>query len=300
MKLESQTFREKKMTEIKIQSETKTDYSSLIMPAGTVDAGCYQYEIKGTETDFMDRLHISALLSMMQEAAYQNAQSLNIGAGYLDPMGICWLLSKISVRVEKLPRWLDDITVCTWSRGPRRLLFLRDYTFYQGGIDSNNIIGHAATEWFLAQSEGHRPIRPDQVISADLIASHQRAPAAFDFSCPKLKNLDISTSEEPILTKFADFSDIDRNGHVNNTRYSAWAVDALQAWLGKSSGKCQLMPVYITGLDIQYICEVKFGSRVDLYVKSEVETSILAEGRIHNSEQVVFRARVFYMKSEQL
>ena len=259
---------------------------------GLKTAGFYHFDIKGTETDCLDRLHISALLAMMQEAAYKNAETLGIGASYLDPQGICWLLSKISVRMTKLPRWLDNITVSTWSRGPRRLLFLRDFTFYSGGLEPENVIGHASSEWFLAGADSHRPLRPEQVIEPSRIKNHQQAPAVFDFDCPRLKNLDTLEESEPILVKYADFSDIDRNNHVNNTRYAAWAVDAVQAYLSGQTGDKSIIPMSISGFDIQYISEIFFGSKVDIFINKDDQGNFLAEGRLHDDGQVAFRCRI--------
>lgn len=259
---------------------------------GLTTAGFYHFEIKGTETDCMDRLHLSALLAMMQEAAYKNAETLGIGASYLDPQGICWLLSKISVRMSKLPRWLDNITVSTWSRGPRRLLFLRDFTFYSGGISPENIIGHASSEWFLAGTDSHRPLRPEQVIEPARIKNHQQAPAVFDFDCPRLKNIETLEDAEPVLVKYADFSDIDRNGHVNNTRYAAWAVDAVQSYLSRQSGSNEIIPMNVSGLDIQYISEIFFGSKIDIFISKDDENSYLTEGRLHDGGQIAFRCRI--------
>lgn len=273
------------------EEETLADVRQFAL-AGIPTAGFYQFEIKGTETDSLDRLHMSALLAMMQEAAYKNAETLGIGAGYLDPQGICWLLSKISVRMKSLPRWLDNITVSTWSRGPRRLLFLRDFTFYVGGHAPENIIGHASSEWFLAGTGSHRPLRPDQVIEPARIKNHQQAPAVFDFDCPRLKNIEIPDSNEPVLVKYADFSDIDRNGHVNNTRYAAWAVDAVQAYLSRQTDDKDIIPMSINGLDIQYISELFFGNRIDMFIVEEEQGAYMTEGRLHDSGQVAFRCRI--------
>lgn len=266
-----------------------------------VNAGQSTFEIRGAETDYRDRLHLASLFVMMQEAAYRNAEDIGIGASSLDTRGVCWLLSKISVRMLRLPEWREKFHVTTWSRGASRLLFLRDFVFSTEHKDEKTPVGYAASEWFLADRDSHRPVRPEQIISQDGLDAYKNAPAVFDFSCPRLKNLELPDAADPILIKYADFSDIDRNGHVNNTRYVAWAIDTLQAWLAVSNNSLKLVDMTVDGVDIQYISEVFFGSKVWLYALPVTEDNLndsclLIEGRFGENQQTAFRCRVFFSK----
>lgn len=263
------------------------------------NAGHCIFEIRGAETDFRDRLHLASLFVMMQEAAYQNAEEIGIGASNLDSKGVCWLLSKISVRMNRLPEWHENFSVATWSRGARRLLFLRDFIFgsIHGGV--NNPVGYATSEWFLAEQDSHRPVRPEQIISQKDLDIYKDAPSVFDNSCPRLKNLDLPDAAEPLLIKYADYSDIDRNGHVNNTRYVAWAIDALQAWLTNGKEKTELVDIKVYGIDIQYISEVFFGSKVLLYAlpmltDDKKDACLMIEGRYGESQLTAFRCRTYF------
>ena len=112
-------------------------------------------------------------------------------------------------------------------------------------------------------------------------------------------------SSKPILVKYADFSDIDRNQHVNNTRYVAWAVDAVQVFCScadRKSDRLTLPDQRVIGLDIQYISEVLFGSKIFLYAcdyqvpaaaeAGDSERMVLVEGQLADTGKAVFRARV--------
>ena len=79
--------------------------------------------VQGTETDYRDRLQLAALFSFMQEAAFQDAEHYGAGASALDPLGVCWLLSRVSVRLSDQPVWCDKLTVETWVSLP--FLFTR-------------------------------------------------------------------------------------------------------------------------------------------------------------------------------
>ena len=86
-----------------------------------------------------------------------------------------------------------------------------------------------------------------------------------------------------IITKFADYSELDHNDHVNNTRYIAWAYDALYK-LGKDLRM-------IMKFDINYHSEVKSGERVDLYYMNEDGNDIIYGYKADGTKVFIFRSR---------
>src|ERR1035437_7189951 len=85
----------------------------------------YTFDIHSTDTDYKDQIQMHSLFSMMQEAASRNADVYGWGPEVLDKIDTCWLLLRVSVRMDKRPSWLDKISIETWSRGTDRLYFLR-------------------------------------------------------------------------------------------------------------------------------------------------------------------------------
>ena len=82
--------------------------------------------------------------------------------------------------------------------------------------------------------------------------------------CPKVvfpdRNDIAGETEKPVIIKYADFNELDRNRHVNNSRYTAWAYDALF--------KCGYDVTKIEDLVINYNCEVKAGEKVELFIST--------------------------------
>ncbi len=280
------------------------------------DFGPYRFTIRGTDTDYHDRLHLSSLFSFMQEAAYHNAKVLQIGADQLDKRGLCWLLIRISVRLHHLPHWGETVSVDTWSRGTQKLIFLRDFDFY----DQNGLkFGSATSEWLIARQDTHRPQRPDVVLPPGHRPACTRA--VFDHTIARPVPLAEASSVEPMLTQYADFSDIDRNKHVNNTRYIAWCVDTVYAARRRQIGKggtaavkqdadpdatpgfSDLPDLRISGLDIHYVNEVRIGTKIHCFCQTAELSSndssrdganceFLVEARRADDNVPVFRARV--------
>ena len=261
--------------------------------------GLYPFDIRNTDTDFRDRLQPASLLSMMQESAYFNAESMGIGASRLDGLDLTWMLTRISVRLDSWPVWGEPVWIRTWSRGIRRLLFDRDFLFHAGSPDAKPF-GRATSEWLIAHRATHRPQRPDQVLATlGMTVAEPQLPPAIGEPCPKLVNSwPAGTRPAPMITKFADFSEIDRNHHVNNTRYIAWSLDAAYKYM--TNGLQRLNdPAWpglgLTGLDIHYLAEILPGERVDLYASPENKADgqvLQIEGFKADSELAAFRARL--------
>lgn len=249
--------------------------------------GSYRYTIRGTETDWSDRLSLPALFSLMQESAVFNAEEHGWGADTLDPLHICWVLIRVSVRMNEFPRWRDVLRVETWPRDLDRLVFLRDFSFgFESGGVSSSSIGGATTSWVLVDRDTHRPRRPGSIPYDPSCTEPGRKAVGFDASAiPPVPGL---CDGNPALVKYADACDIDRNLHVNNSRYVAWCVDTV-ARLASDR------PV-LTGIDINYLSEVKFGSKVHIFANMESagkERRFHVEGREAVLSTAVFRAILY-------
>lgn len=217
--------------------------------------GPYPFAIRGTDTDDQDRLHLFALFSCMQESAYLNFDAANNGQAFFDSNGYCWLLTRISVELDRpLPRWREILTVDTWQQGPRRLVFVRNFRFFN---ERGDVLGTASSEWVIARQGSHRPLRPDHVWPDGCFGD--RLGETVPIECPRLAPPQ-QLADRPILVKYADFSDIDRNHHVNNTRYVAWCIDAVHAAIGPAADSG-----LIRRFDINYVSEIRMGAKVNLF-----------------------------------
>ena len=219
------------------------------------------FAIRATDTDYRDRLQPFALFSYMQEAAYYHAKQLGLGSDYLGQQALCWILVRVSVRLRDLPRWGSQVTLRTWQRGVRRLTFTRDFALYES---DGSLLGFASSEWLIADTKQHRPQRPDRVLPADKIPELQ--PPVFQIHMPRLQDLASDDMKKPVLFRYADYSDIDRNYHVNNTRYTAWAIDAMAARMAENYPMMSPEALFaMTGFDIQFVNEVTYRQKVSLY-----------------------------------
>jgi len=230
----------------------------------------YEYSVRGTETDTRDELQSFALLSMLQEAASLDAEYSGLGASVLDPAGYCWLLLRTSVRLAKIPEWQDRIIVDTWTNGVERLFSIRDFLLTSG---SGQFYGKATSSWLVVDKATHRPQKITVLHAPDVMVA---SVSSLGFNAPKLEESLVKLPAFPVLSNYAGYSEMDRNHHVNNTRYAAWCLDAV--------GVAGIPAANLIGLDINYISEVRIGETIDLFL-AELP---VAQGFCPNAEAARF------------
>ncbi|MBO4927761.1 MAG: hypothetical protein J5379_05865 [Clostridiales bacterium] len=211
----------------------------------------FRFTIIGPETDIYDRLHYHALFAMLQEAACLDADHNGFGADVMDKIPACWLLLRMKVVMDRIPKWKDVIYIKTWSCGFEKVLFNRDFDI----LDENmQRIGQATSVWVIAHKGDHRPMRPMSIPGMSVYESKEKSERKAEKLFPIREEEREGLSK---MTRFADYSDIDRNMHVNNTRYIAWSADAYYASVPTDTP--------IKELSICYASEVHPGEEVHLY-----------------------------------
>lgn len=247
------------------------------------------FYVRVTESSITDKILPSVLLGDFQESAEEAVLSFGVDTDNLNDKGYCWIVLRMSVEIERLPSWKENFTLRTWSCGTESLFWRRDYKV----IDkSDNVICRSTSEWIVADINTHRPVRPSTVIEefkdfpdyANLSIS-QNDERALDYSSPKLSfPKDMSVFDKSIMTKYADYSELDHNHHVNNTRYIAWAYDALF--------KTGVNVDDIKKFDIVYQSEVKSGEKVDLYYVCDEEYHYVYGYKNETEKVYIFRCKL--------
>lgn len=215
-----------------------------------------RFYVKGTECSDHQALSVPVLLGNLQETADKGAGDCGFDRTVVTSLNACWIILRMKVHIDRLPSWREEFSIRTWSNGCEKLYFDREYELYDK--DSERI-GYASSIWILADISNHRPLIPGRIegLASPVV---QREFLVFGERCPKFKSIpaDEVFKTKPVITKYADYSELDHNHHVNNTRYMAWVLDALYK-IGEDVS-------LVHDFDITYIAEVKSGEKVDIYV----------------------------------
>jgi acyl-ACP thioesterase len=236
--------------------------------------------IRFGDIDHSDRLTLASVFDFFQEAAISHADNLGVGRDSLEKTGQVWILSRMSVQVDRRPAYGETITIRTWPRGGEKLFALREYDIRDA---SGRPLAGGSSAWLIIDIEKRRPLRPQAVMEA-LPLNEDRALPSGAVGLAELK------SPEKSAERRAAYSDLDYNGHVNNVRYVQWIQDALEPALFEKA-EC-------LRLDINYLNEVLPGELIELWrtpaedAASGEGAAFAFEGRRPEGGQAAFRAEL--------
>jgi acyl-ACP thioesterase len=214
-----------------------------------------------------------AVLDYLEEAAFSHAELLGVGYEAMMERRRVWILSRISVRMDKRPHFHENITVSSWPRGHDRLFAVRDYEIMCGGQS----LVRGRSNWIVFDLDRRRPVRPEEIMDRLPLNDGKNA----------LTESPAALGEREGLTRAAArtalYADLDFNGHVHNTRYMQLIFDLFDP------EKIENAPSL--SVDINYLKEITALSVTELWF-GETDGVYHIEGRQESGP--VFRARVAF------
>lgn len=239
-------------------------------------------------TDWAERLKPVSFMELAQEIAQHGADCLGFGHDPMAEHGATWVLSRMHIIFEKMPKWKDDVRFETWHKALNGLLFLRDFEMLDA---ERNVLVSATSSWLIMDVAERRLCRPDRFTG--LIPTEPQCPGdAIKEPAPKIV-LPKDVEPELIREHSVHYSDVDFIGHANNTRYIEWAMDCLPEELLYSQPLKELV--------VNYNAEVHRGETVQFYraelPSAETESSaqegrrFIVEGRCNGRSSFITEFR---------
>jgi acyl-ACP thioesterase len=190
---------------------------------------------------------MGAAFGFFQEAAISHAAILGVNREAMNEKGLAWVLSRLSVFIERRPRWRETITVRSWPRGQEKLFCLRDYDILD---ESGKTLARGRSGWLILDLEKRRPLRVQTIMEKLPPNEGRDALLSGPLGLNARENLAL------IGKRQAAYSDIDFFGHVNNVRYVQWIEDMTSPELLDKAEQMRL--------DINYLSETLAGVNVEL------------------------------------
>ena len=177
---------------------------------------CEHYTVKWHDTDANRVVTPSHLLAYMQETANRHVASSGMSLDELrDRHGLAFLLSRITIRIYRALHADDQITVQTWICESRGLSFLRCFRV----LCEDEVMAEAYSVWGLL-SLAEQKLLPASAFPYDI----EPDPALGGELCARVRISPLSQMEQVGERKIV-YSDIDYNGHMNNTHYPNMLCD---------------------------------------------------------------------------
>ena len=198
----------------------------------------YEYEIKYQEVDGQRKIRLFNLENYLLEVAGTVADELGFGIAALHPIGLTWILTRLSIEMYELPTHCQKVRIETWIEGNAHMLSTRDFRIYSG----DRLIGQCKSVWAVLDLNKREIVN---VFDEPMFAG------CVDGEVLDMARIRMTTIPEPTgsVPHTIVYSDIDYNGHCNSCRYLQAMTDAyLPDYYGKT-----------VRLDINYSKEAMLG-----------------------------------------
>lgn len=203
-----------------------------------------EHKIKISSYLVDDEMNLSmpALFGLIQEISSEHVNKCNIGWQNLKKFNLFWVLSKIHIKITKLPKWSEEIILRTWGKCHDLLVNPRDYEMVDS--EGNELI-KATSSWVILDAANNKIKKLDEF---DEHLVYPEGKEAIKTRAPKVPKIEISDKND--FNKVLN-SDIDMNKHVNNAHYVQWALDSVNQLFRKTHKLAEVA--------INYISQAKLG-----------------------------------------
>jgi acyl-ACP thioesterase len=218
------------------------------------------------------------MANFLQEAAGAHAYALGFGIEDLRSRGQTWMLAKMDLRVDRLPREGERVRVRTWPSGLDRLLALRDITLETMGGEP---LVRSVYAYLVVDLEARRPLRPERALPglADLdVSSLGHCVPDWRFGVAEI----LAEARNQGFSEMARARHLDDNGHVNNAHLLDWLIDVVP---GESRGSGRL-----AGLRVDFLREAFAGDVVEVGVSAGQAAPLFALSDIRRGTELLARA----------
>ena len=226
-----------------------------------VDTGC---------VDQNKKLRLSNLFLMFQESAEEHSEILGIGHDKTTFAGRKWVITRYSLKINRMPKFEENINVYTYPGKPNPFFLYRHFYVTD---ENGNLLVVASSIWTILDA------KTNKIVSNPFDVNIPGESKDFELELPKKINDDAFNK---VKEHQIEYSDIDLNGHVNNIKY----IELIQNIHDTEFYKNNEIDTFV----INYFSEIKEKENVSLFV-NKGETEVI-KGSVDNRD--CFKAIITY------
>ena len=166
--------------------------------------------------DCFGRLKPSMFLYYVQDVAGRHFDRISMDYDALAEKGMIWAIIRQKVQITRIPKRGETVRVETWPMPTTRVAYPRSVVAYD---ESGNEVFRSISIWVLMDISSRSMILPGT--SGISVAGPLRGN---DLAVPNALPAKNLTSHR---SRTVSFTDLDRNGHMNNTKYMDWIDDLI-------------------------------------------------------------------------
>lgn len=185
------------------------------------DRRIFQRKIKilASDADAYQRLRLSTLMRFLQEISIAHTEALGCTKEKTLDRGFLWVITGIRFEMLRPVLYDEEIVLVTWSGETRHVLFPRYFRIFD---QNGDMILNGSSIWLLIDGRKRSFLFPARYgIEIPGISFENEMTLPEELS--RIKESEGLNIREK--NREACYSDLDLNGHVNNTRYLDWIDD---------------------------------------------------------------------------
>lgn len=232
------------------------------------------------EFDYLERIKLSALMQYFQDLATSHAGMIGVGFLEMKAQNLCWILSRLSLKIDSFPKLGEQITVTTFPRFPGLVDATRDY--FVTDSSGKNIV-HGTSKWCVLDINSHAIRRCSPLFKFD--ASKYYPLELYENGNQKIEDIsEICENAQSVFCGDVRITDLDRNKHMNNARYGDIVLNSCDInFLSKNR---------INEFDINFVSELKMGDSFSVLRTVKNEYTYFEGIKNGSLKNVVFKARI--------
>ena len=235
------------------------------------------FEVTDIAVDRYGRMKSSMVLFIAQEVAGQHCNQLSVDYDTLAKRRMFWAVIRHRVQITRLPQRGETIRVETWPMPTTRVAYPRSVVAYD---EAGNECFRSISLWVLMDLDTRNMILPGKSgisVVGTLRGTELAAPNSLT---PKV----LSNHRQRSVC----FTDLDRNGHMNNTRYMDWIDDLLPSPFHEHHSMKEFT--------VCYLSEAREGQNLDLHWDFLEEGCIQVDAhrKTEETDERIFSARILF------
>lgn len=236
-----------------------------------------EFLIQSDAVDCFGGLRPSRMLLMAQQVAGEHSSELGLSYETLAKQGLFWAVVRNRLQVTRVPRDGEKVILETWPMPTTRTAYPRSTVAYD---TEGNELFRTLSLWVLMSFESRAMVLPGK--SGVTVEGTLRGN---ELAIPR------SVALQPLangLQRTVAFTDLDRNGHMNNARYLDWVDDLLPAAFHREHS--------LADVTLCYLNEAVEGQTLHVTWDTDPEGTLLVD--IHRPQgedyQRIFAARMAF------
>lgn len=214
--------------------------------------GHYEFLCEPFHCDFNQRLLPGHLGNHLLNAADFHSNDRGFGMTHLNAQHKTWVLSRLAVEIDEMPRIYSRFFIDTWVETAMRFFTHRNFHLYD--VVSNKTYGYGRSVWAMIDTGTRQPCNifdiNDGVIGQYVVTDKENPMTSF-------LRVKMGEQTEWLRTVDTTYNDVDINGHINSLKYLDHILDLYTLdWYRAHP---------LRRFDIAYVAETHFGDQLVFY-----------------------------------